>query len=85
MELKDEFMSNTRNLWKGNYSDKRNGSIFNFEAAASKEIALTMQKVDRELAAAIQKHGECTPVTLFEDELAKTINKKKMEIASNAL
>jgi hypothetical protein len=44
-----------------------------------------MQKVDRELAAAIQKHGECTPVTLFEDELAKTINKKKMEIASNAL
>lgn len=59
MELKDEFMSNTRNLWKGNYSDKRNGTIFGFEATPSKEIALTMQKVDRELAAAIKKHGEC--------------------------
>jgi len=45
MELKDEFMSNTRNLWKGNYSDKRNGSIFNFEAAASKEIALTVSPI----------------------------------------
>ena len=45
MDLKDEFMSNTRNLWKGNYSDKRNGSVFGFEASPSKEIALTVSPV----------------------------------------
>ena len=37
MDLKDDFMSNTRNLWKGNFSDKRTGSIFGFEANASPE------------------------------------------------
>lgn len=28
MDLKDDFMANTRTLWKGNFSKKRNGSIF---------------------------------------------------------
>lgn len=42
MDLKDEFMDSTRNLWKGNYSDKRNGTIFGFEAVASKEEKLVV-------------------------------------------
>jgi hypothetical protein len=32
MDLKDDFMANTRTMWKGNFSNKRNGSIFGFEA-----------------------------------------------------
>jgi hypothetical protein len=34
MDLRDDFMDQTRTLWKGNFDDKRNGSIFQFEAAA---------------------------------------------------
>ena len=32
MDLKEEFMNNTRNLWRGNYSNARAGNIFTFEA-----------------------------------------------------
>ena len=32
MDLKEEFMRNTRNLWRGNYSNARAGNMFNFEA-----------------------------------------------------
>jgi hypothetical protein len=28
LDLKDEFMANTRTLWKGNFDSKYNGSIF---------------------------------------------------------
>jgi len=42
MDLKDEFMENTRNLWKGNYSDKRSGNIFTFEARPTAEQELTV-------------------------------------------
>ena len=28
LDVKDEFMSNTRSLWKGNFDDKYGGSIF---------------------------------------------------------
>ena len=28
LDVKDEFMSETRNLWQGNFKDKRDGSIF---------------------------------------------------------
>ena len=42
MDLKDEFMANTRNLWKGNWDDKRNGSIFTFESRPTEEQELTV-------------------------------------------
>jgi hypothetical protein len=41
MDLKDEFMANTRSLWKGNFDSKYNGSIFNVHGIADKEEALT--------------------------------------------
>jgi hypothetical protein len=40
MDLKDDFMANTRNLWKGNWTDKRAGSIFTFEAKPNAEEEL---------------------------------------------
>jgi len=49
LDLKDEFMGQTRSLWIGNFSDKRNGSIFQIEHAANDEDALMQMKVDREL------------------------------------
>ena len=42
MDLKEDFMDNTRNLWRGNFNDKRNGSIFTFEARPNTEQALTV-------------------------------------------
>ena len=57
-EVKDEFMANTRTLWKGNFDSKYDGSIFSVTHKASEEEQLSMLKVDRELEAAIAKHGE---------------------------
>lgn len=45
MDLKEDFMDNTRNLWRGNFNDKRNGSIFAFEARANTEQALTVSRL----------------------------------------
>ena len=42
LDLKDEFMGQTRTLWQGNFSDKRNGSIFQIERAADDDEALTV-------------------------------------------
>ena len=59
MELKEEFMANTRGLWKGNFDNKYAGSIFTSQDnIASKEDALIQMKVDRELQDAIEIHGE---------------------------
>ena len=43
LDLKDEFMANTRGLWKGNFDDKRRGSLFTLDGAtANEEEALTV-------------------------------------------
>jgi|LakMenEpi03Aug12_release.lakeMendotaPanAssembly.Ray.scaffolds.fasta_scaffold229143_1 hypothetical protein len=42
MDLKEDFMANTRTLWKGNFNNKRDGSIFSFEAVATPEEYLTV-------------------------------------------
>ena len=43
LDLKDEFMANTRGLWKGNFDDKRRGSLFTLDGArATEEEALTV-------------------------------------------
>lgn len=40
LDIKDEFMGQTRNLWIGNFDNKRDGSIFGLRRGASKESAL---------------------------------------------
>jgi hypothetical protein len=42
MDLKDDFMNQTRTMWRGNWNDKRRGSIFTFEAQANTEESLTV-------------------------------------------
>ena len=59
-ELKEDFLGQTRSMWTG-LSDKYEGRIFNLGARATEEQTLTMLKVDRELQAAIAKHGVVTP------------------------
>lgn len=41
VELKEDFLNQTRSLWRGN-ADKYNGHIFNIAHRASEEIALTV-------------------------------------------
>lgn len=47
LDLKDDFMANTRGLWKGNFDCKYNGSIFKLKhrVKANSEEALTAMKV----------------------------------------
>jgi hypothetical protein len=40
LDLKDEFMDQTRGLWKGNFDDKRNGNIFMLSRNCTEEEAL---------------------------------------------
>jgi hypothetical protein len=68
LEVKDEFMANTRTLWKGNFDNKYDGSIFSVTHQASEEEQLSMMKVDRELEAAIAKHGEVVIPGKYEEE-----------------
>ena len=49
LDVKDEFMSETRSLWHGNFSDKYDGSIFQLEREAQGDDKLMMMKVNREL------------------------------------
>lgn len=78
MDLKPEFMDQTRGLWKGNFDDKRNGNIFSLTRKCTEEEAIMQQKVTRDLEAAIAKHGEAVRPSLFEDDFKQDIiNRKK--------
>ena len=82
-DLRPEFNAETRGLWETTHGNKYTGRIFQDRGGlASNEFSLTMQKVDREMIASVQKHG---PVSLpnnshFEDFYDR-VDKKKEEIA----
>ena len=44
LDLKDEFMGQTNQLWIGNFSNKRDGQIFMLDHEASDEDALMVSK-----------------------------------------
>ena len=52
LDLKEDFLSQTRSLWKG-VNNKYDGKILNVPHAADEEITLTTMKVDKELQEAI--------------------------------
>ena len=81
MELKEDFLNQTRSIWKGN-SSKYDGRIFNIAHRANEDVTLTQMKVNRELQEAIKKHGEAVPPKLFEEEFFEKINNKKRDIYS---
>lgn len=82
LDVKDEFMAQTRSLWHGNFKSKYEGSIFNLPTAADEEETLMQMKVQRELKDAIQKHGEVQVPELFEDQLKEKIENAKKKIAA---
>lgn len=75
MELKPEFMAQTRNLWR-DQTDKYEGKIFNVASSGNEEILLTKMKVQKELQEAIAKHGEVKVPPKHEDEFYQRIKKK---------
>lgn len=68
LDVKEDFMANTRTLWKGNFDNKYQGSIFSVTSKASEEETLAMMKVDRELEAAIAKHGEAVVPSKYHED-----------------
>jgi hypothetical protein len=44
LDLKDEFMGQTRSLWHGNFNSKYDGSIFQLDYAGSEEDQLTVSR-----------------------------------------
>mmetsp|Transcript_36611 Transcript_36611/g.35403 ORF Transcript_36611/g.35403 Transcript_36611/m.35403 type:complete len:158 (-) Transcript_36611:55-528(-) len=81
LDVKDDFMRQTSNLWRGNSSNKHDGQIFTQNHAADDEEALTMMKVQKELQEAVEKHGEVEVPALHEDQFFEKINKKKQELS----
>lgn len=67
LDLKDEFVGQTRGLWQGNFKSKYDGSIFQIDHEADAETALMQEKVNREMDAAIAKHGRVERPESFED------------------
>ena len=63
MDLRDEFMHETNNLWHKNMDDKYTGRIFQDRGKQDEAFELAMEKVDREMIDAVKKHG---PVRLPE-------------------
>ena len=74
IELKEDFVGQTRSLWKGN-ADKYNGKIFSLSSQVSEDIALSQMKVNRELQEAIAKHGEVVIPQKHQDEFYQKIKK----------
>ena len=72
LDLKDEFMDTTGNMWRG-YTNKYSGSNFFVNGHASEDIALTQMKVDRELEEAIAKHGEVELPRTYEEKFYEGI------------
>lgn len=78
-ELKEDFLSQTRSLWLGN-ANKYDGRIFNIAHMANEDVTLSQMKVDRELQAAIRKHGEVQIPKSYEDQFFENIAEKKKNI-----
>jgi len=57
-DLRNEFFKETSGLWETTHADKYTGRIFQSRAAPPKDLQLAMEKVNREMDAAIAKHGK---------------------------
>ncbi len=77
LDVKEEFMANTRTLWKGNFDNKYQGSIFTVTSKASEEETLAMMKVDRELEAAIAKHGEAVVPSKYHEDWEQRVDQER--------
>jgi len=55
-DLSGEFLRETNGLWENNMEDKHSGRIFQTRGP-NKDFQLAMDQIDREMEAAIVKHG----------------------------
>jgi len=80
-DLSREFLKETNGLWENNMEDKHNGRIFQ-TGGVHKDFELAMDQIDREMDAAVQKHGKVElPTNLHIDDFYDTIDQKKQNIA----
>lgn len=85
MDLREEFLSETRTLWETTHSDKRMGRIFQSTGGShSADFELTMAKVNAEMAQAVQKHGKVELPKHHIEEFYEKIDQKKRNIVSTA-
>lgn len=85
LELKEDFLSETRGLWEGNHGDKYTGRIFQSQGStASREFAMAYEKIDRELAQAVQKHGPMNLPTSHVDDFYDKLENEKSKVVQNA-
>lgn len=85
MDLRDEFMNETRGLWETTHSDKRMGRIFQSTGSTnSTDFELTMIKVDAEMAQAVKKHGKVELPSSHIEEFYDRINSEKKNIVARA-
>jgi len=75
-------MGETRHLWKGQFADKYDGSIISITRGANEEEALTQMKVDRELEAAVSKHGPAVVPQTYEEQFYDNVDQQKRRIAA---
>jgi len=82
LDVRDEFMHNTRTLWVGNFDCKHNGSIFRTGRAIEAEDVLIQKRVDQEMNEAVKKHGEIVLPSTHEDEWEARLDAERMKIAN---
>jgi len=82
-DLKNEFYAETRSLWDTTHADKYTGRIFQSRGAMPTDFALAMNKIDKEMEAAVAKHGKVThPDNSHIDDFYDRIDKEKQNIAT---
>lgn len=85
MDLRDEFMSETRGLWESTHADKRMGRIFQSTGAACpRDFQIAMNKIDDEMVQAVKKHGKVELPTSHIEEFYDRIDKEKRNIVAQA-
>jgi len=68
LDVRDEFNTETRGLWKNNFSNRFEGSIFTVgPGMQSPEEKIANKQTADELQAAIAKHGEVVLPSRYED------------------
>ena len=84
VELRDEFLNETRGLWGDTHADKYRGRIFHSGGSAPLDFALAMDKVDKEMAAAVAKHGPVTVPANHVEDYYQRIEDEKQNIIRKA-
>lgn len=83
LDVKDEFMQETRGLWKGNFSSRKEGSLFTIrEGMQSPEEKIANKITADELEAAIAKHGEVVLPSRYEDSWEQRLKDERAKVAA---